>query len=218
MDTLAPLHVTDRRTGALALLHVTVRQFLERRLDERCAGIPLPGEHQQFRQVGCDSGPLHRVACELQRLAQVLDRRWIGQHLLGKAQLVQQRGTQAHIGRFRECPPQIGRRALGRTTPHRPRRGHPQLVHHLMRPSRLAHQQMRAHHIGIRALRGQQSRRRRVTQPVFGLRNVIVHCPAHDRVHEPQRCPRLEYSDPGQPVSGRRGVRQPHPGQRRGVA
>jgi hypothetical protein len=36
-------------------------------------------------------------------------------------------------------------------------------------------------------------------------------------VHELQRCPRLEYPDPSQLVSARRGVRQPEPGQRRGM-
>ena len=75
------------------------------------------------------------------------------------AQLVQQHRVQAHIGRLRQGPPQVGHGALRGSPSCRPRRGRPQLRYDLDRPSRFAHQQMRAHGVGIRTLGGQQPRR-----------------------------------------------------------
>ena len=147
----------------------------------------------------------------------MLGRRRVAQHLLGQAQLPRQQGAQAHIGRLRHRPPQIGSRAFRRSTSDRPRRGRLQTLHHLGRSGRLAHEQVRAHRVKVRALGGQQPRRLGVTQTPAGPGDVVVYRRAHDRVHEPQRRARFEHSDPGQPVCRRRGVRQAHPGQHRSV-
>ena len=130
---------------------------------------------------------------------------------------MQQYCTQAHVRRLRQRTPRVGHRAFGGTSSERPRCRRPQLRHHLCRPGRLADEQMRAHRVGVRTLRGKQSCRLGMPQAADRFGDVVVHRRPHDRVHEPQRRPGLEYSDPGPPVRRRSGVRQTDAGQGGGV-
>jgi hypothetical protein len=117
--------------GRITQFLLTIRRLLQGFTDDRCTGIPIPGQYQQLRQIRRNLCPHRRIVGKLSRLAQMRCRRRIHQHLLSQAQFVQQHRTQAYISGLGQRPLQIGHSALGRAAAHRPRRRRPQPVHDL---------------------------------------------------------------------------------------